>query len=84
MCKKIANPGGCWILRIQVENLTRGKFRGIGTPIGAMSTYSLYSSISGDSYSSISGDKIHKFAWQNSEFGSQIFLEAHDKVEIQL
>ena len=37
MCKKIAHPGGCWIFRIQVENLTGGG--GFETPVGAMSTY---------------------------------------------
>ena len=41
MCKKIAHPGGCWIFRIQVENLTRGDSGWVETPVGAMSTYSL-------------------------------------------
>ena len=75
MFKKIAHPGGCCIFRIQVENLTRGG--------GDWDPHRSYVYIFSFSYSSISGDKIHKIAWQNSEFGSQNFLEAHNKVEIQ-
>ena len=32
MCKKIGHPGGCWIFRIQVENLTRGNSGGLRPP----------------------------------------------------
>ena len=55
----------------------KGGFRGVKTPVGAIF-----------SYSSISGGKIQQFAWQNAEFGSQIFcrpkskIAAHNKVEI--
>ena len=32
MCKKISHSGGCWISRIQVENLTRGIQGGLRPP----------------------------------------------------
>ena len=60
----------CTVLERQVENLTRGwEFRGRGgeTPVGAMSTYSLYS------YSSISGGKIENL-------GANIFWRPKSKI----
>ena len=41
MCKLTKNlpiQGGCWIFRIQGEDLTRGKgkIQGVETPVGAM------------------------------------------------
>ena len=46
MCKStkhLSIQDDCWIFRIQAEDFTRGgdKFRGVETPVGAMSTYSL-------------------------------------------